>query len=396
MTNTNNLLTNIVFLFPCFCCLFWGVTLLCRWKQNLLPAKFGAIALLLMGISLLFRVISLTNIHSAYPILETFCSLSFFSCIVLSVRTLTNETSLSPKYLLLFLPGLLIGGTLAFLYFFIEEEKIPFLMQDILFFKRRDTYPEGGYMMYFGIYRFVYKLIMILIAAATLLYARISIHRYRERLGTFFSSPEDKSLEQGQALMNFLFAAVLYSLFILEWEYLVYLEYYTVIGLCLFFWGCALFYLGYHLSLLRYTAADFAREQDQVDWSTIRWEEQEDDDPDQWSRIRQKILPVFDQLMDEEHLFLRPNLRLDDVAQKAQTNRNYISILLREEHQCGFPEYINRRRIEYARYLIHLHPNLTQEQIAERCGYIYTSSFSRIFKQYTGTTFREWVKTERK
>jgi len=343
------------------------------------------------------------DIHSIYPVLEVFCTLSFFSCVVLYVRTLTNETPLSPKYLLLFLPGLLVGGALAFFYFFIEEEKIPSLMQDILSFKRGETCQEGIYMIYFNTYRHVYKAVLILMATGTLLYAWISHNRYRERLETFFSSPDGKSLEQSQALLNFLFAAVLYSLFILEWEYLLSLESYILISICLVLWGCALFYLGYCTALLKYTATDFARELEQVDWQA--WEEQEEqeeegdtaqiDDQEQWNRIRQKLLPEFNRLMDEEHLFLQRDLRLDEVVHRTQSNRNYISILLREEHQCGFPEYISRRRIEYAKLLAHHYPELTQEQIAEKCGFTYSSSFSRTFKQYTGTTFREWVKSER-
>lgn len=396
------MLIHTLFLFPCFCCLFWVVVFLCRWKRILLPARFGAIALGLMTISLLFRGLSLTtlDIHSIHPASEAFCTLSFFSCLFLYVRTLTNETPLSPKYLLLFLPGLLVGGALTFFYFFIEEEKTASLMRDILSFKRGETCREGLCMIYFNTYRYVYKATLIGMATAVLLYAWISHNRYRERLETFFSSPDDQSLEQSQALLHFLFAALLYSLFILEWEYLLSLESYILIGLGLVLWGCALFYLGYHTALLKYTAADFVRELEQVDWQA--WEEQEEedetariDDQEQWNRIRQKLLPEFNRLMDEEHLFLQPNLRLDDVVHRTQSNRNYISILLREEHQCGFPEYINRRRIEYAKLLVHHHPELTQEQIAEKCGFTYSSSFSRTFKQSTGTTFRQWAKSER-
>jgi len=325
---------------------------------------------------------------------------------ILCIKTLTHETPLSWKDLLLFLPGLLIGGLLAFLYIYLDEEKISsHILQNTFGFKPERIVREGLYNVYFSTYYYVYKIVMILMVSGVSLYAWISLNLYKERLESFFSSLDSKSISQAQALLNFTFVTVLFFFFFFRWEYLAYKENYIVIAIGLFLWGCALFYLGYHLSLLKFTAADFARELELSDQKALQREalqqEKQDFDPgqtkdqEQWSRIRQKLLPVFNQLMDEEHVFLQPNLQLDDLAHKAQTNRNYISIFLKEEHQCGFSEYINRRRIEYAKHLIQLNPNLTQEQIAEKCGYTYTSSFSRIFKQYTGSTFREWVKSKR-
>lgn len=391
------------FLIPCLCCLFWVVVLLSGWKRSPRPVKFGAIALVFMGISLFLRVISLTPqyYHSMFHLFEIGCLLSFFSCIILSIKTLTHETPLSRKDLLLFLPGLLTGGVLAFLYLFLDEEKISTqIIQDTIVFKPERKYREGFYIVYFYIYRYAYVIEVILMANMTLLYAWINLNRYKERLESFFSSLDGKSITHGQAVIYFLFAAVPFSFFILKWGYLAYKENYMLIGICLFLWGCALFYLGYHLSLLKYTATDFARELELSDQKALQREKQDNDpaqtnDQEQWSRIRKKLLPIFNRLMDEEHLFLQPNIRLDDLAQEAHSNRNYISILLKEKYQCGFSEYINRRRIEYAKLLVHHDPELTQEYIAEKCGFIHSSSFSRAFRQYTGITFREWVRSSR-
>jgi len=300
-----------------------------------------------------------------------------------------------------FLPGLLTGGVLALSYIFLDEEKISSqIIQDAFVFKPERKYHEGLYSVYFYIYRYVYIIEVILMANMTLLYAWINLNRYKERLESFFSSLDGKSITQGQAVIYFLFVAVLFSFFILISGTQANRENYILIGIGLFLWGCALFYLGYHLSLLTYTATDFARELEQSD-QKVRLRGKQDSDPpetndqEQWIRIRKKLLPIFNRVMDEQHLFLRPNLRLDDLAQEAQTNRNYISLLLKEEYHCGFSEYINRRRIEYAKLLMRHDPELTQEQIAEKCGFIHGSSFSRAFKQYTGTTFREWIKSNR-
>lgn len=94
-------------------------------------------------------------------------------------------------------------------------------------------------------------------------------------------------------------------------------------------------------------------------------------------------------LLIEQEVYLKKNLRAEDVAIMIHTNRTYISKLLKEEFECTFTDFINRKRIEYARKLMHENPRLSQEEIADKSGFTHTSSFSRIFKQYTGTTFRQ-------
>ncbi|MDF9830440.1 helix-turn-helix transcriptional regulator [Parabacteroides sp. PF5-6] len=120
-------------------------------------------------------------------------------------------------------------------------------------------------------------------------------------------------------------------------------------------------------------------------------EEEEDNHPNTYL----KLLPEFNRLMDEEKLYLHPNLRIEEVAHLLNTNRTYVSRLLREEYNNGFFEYINLRRITYAQERMNTDPDLTQERLAIESGFVHASSFSRVFKQCTGMTFRQWQKTKR-
>ncbi|MDF9831365.1 helix-turn-helix domain-containing protein [Parabacteroides sp. PF5-6] len=105
-------------------------------------------------------------------------------------------------------------------------------------------------------------------------------------------------------------------------------------------------------------------------------------------------LPMeFDRLIYQEKIYLKKNLNREEIAKRLQTNRTYISALVREEYQCGFSEFINRLRIEHAQELMHQHPELNQEELAAQTGFTHPSAFSRTFKQYTGTTFRQYQKS---
>ena len=90
------------------------------------------------------------------------------------------------------------------------------------------------------------------------------------------------------------------------------------------------------------------------------------------------------------------NFSPDSIKSSMKKNRTYISRLINQEYQCSFSDFINQKRIEFAQELIHTHPELTQEQIAEKVGFTHASSFSRAFKQQVGQTFREWYKNNQK
>lgn len=90
----------------------------------------------------------------------------------------------------------------------------------------------------------------------------------------------------------------------------------------------------------------------------------------------------LEQLMIQERVFLRQDLRLDQVAQMLGTNRTYLLATLRNEMGMTFKEYINRQRIAYAEELMRRAPNLPKGEIANQSGYNTPSSFYRNMKAY--------------
>ena len=65
-----------------------------------------------------------------------------------------------------------------------------------------------------------------------------------------------------------------------------------------------------------------------------------------------------------------------------------LSRLVRKMTGCGFTEYLSRLRLERARDLLE-ETNLTVDEIADQCGYRYTSYFIRKFRdEYSESPFR--------
>ena len=87
-------------------------------------------------------------------------------------------------------------------------------------------------------------------------------------------------------------------------------------------------------------------------------------------------------LMDEKHLFLQPNLKINDLANMLNTNRNYIYNAINQGIGLSFAEYINKKRIEYAVRLIDQNREILLTDVAIKSGFASTSAFYRNFKLY--------------
>jgi len=88
-------------------------------------------------------------------------------------------------------------------------------------------------------------------------------------------------------------------------------------------------------------------------------------------------------------LYLQQNfafpLTRESVADHFHLSPGHVSRLFRQEGLTGFNEYLNRVRIDRAKFLLRKH-SLTLEEIARRCGYSDSAYFCRVFKRFTKQT----------
>lgn len=105
------------------------------------------------------------------------------------------------------------------------------------------------------------------------------------------------------------------------------------------------------------------------------------------------LISRFQHLMMDEELFLHPRLTLNDVADRLNTNKTYVSKMVNNTYNLGFPELINTLRVDYAEQYILNHREAKQNEIAERCGFLSASSFNNTFKKVTGMTPKVWIST---
>ena len=115
--------------------------------------------------------------------------------------------------------------------------------------------------------------------------------------------------------------------------------------------------------------------------------------PTESSQVLDRIDQLASELrkyMEEDMAYLQPDISIDKVSAKLGTNRFYISRLVNVEQSMSFRDYVNSLRIEHAKVFMSAHPEATQEQIAEECGFSSASYFNRKFKQITGRSPQDW------
>lgn len=114
---------------------------------------------------------------------------------------------------------------------------------------------------------------------------------------------------------------------------------------------------------------------------------QDDNISRQYPELEERIRLHF----EEPRVFLRPKLKLGDMASQIGTNRTYLSKYLNETRRMTFYEYINALRLEYATQLLNS-GNDDLNVVATHAGFNSYSTFRRVFTAKYGYPPSEYKK----
>ena len=102
---------------------------------------------------------------------------------------------------------------------------------------------------------------------------------------------------------------------------------------------------------------------------------------------------TLEKIVEDEQLYLNPDLSLANLTARIGTNRTYLSDYFCNVKRITFYDYINSLRInKMSTRLMAEHPEYTLDYIASLSGFNSMSTFRRAFRKYTGMNpgrFRE-------
>ncbi len=96
------------------------------------------------------------------------------------------------------------------------------------------------------------------------------------------------------------------------------------------------------------------------------------------------------QQMEQNRLYLNSELKLADMATALGVTPRTVSDCINQCKGCSFPQWVNTYRVEHAKRLLSLQPDIKIVTLCMESGFSNEATFFRIFKSLTGMTPREW------
>ena len=105
----------------------------------------------------------------------------------------------------------------------------------------------------------------------------------------------------------------------------------------------------------------------------------------------------MESLLDEEKLYTIPDLSINTLAKKLNSNRTYLSKAINSVSGKTFNEFINEYRIAEAKRLLYSKDSelITIEAIGNKAGFNSKATFFRVFKSISGVTPNYFLKNVR-
>lgn len=106
------------------------------------------------------------------------------------------------------------------------------------------------------------------------------------------------------------------------------------------------------------------------------------------------LMERISQLMESEQLYLRNDLKLQDIAAELGISHRVVSKCIASKSGCtSFSQFVNGYRVEHAKNVLCSHPDKKMAAVCMESGFANETSFFRTFKSFTGMTPREWLQT---
>jgi AraC-like DNA-binding protein len=154
-----------------------------------------------------------------------------------------------------------------------------------------------------------------------------------------------------------------------------------------------LIYIGWPVfSIVLYSMGYMGLRQKAVNPFFDKTENISDRSEDQTSGAQQKLLKKLQVLFKDEKIYLNSQLTIFDVVQALGTNRTYISSVINQHYNQNFSYFVNNYRIEELKRVYLMHPDYTNETLAQYCGFGSLNSMKRAVSSKTGMSVTEWKK----
>lgn len=387
--------TSVIILFGYFITLFWLALYLLEWKKFTYTKKIWFVALIFMSCYLYTTAYYWQpgrdyRTYCILDVIDTFAILSFIPIVYFYIHEATGDKSpVFWKMALMFAPALVCSISITIIFLQVGGDRSPAFMQSIIEGTTETNQDLIPYRQaYYWFSDIGYRFSMLVLALIVAIYGIVRVRNYNNALNAIFANRKNFSIFHHWYALLTMIAFLFFIVFGNLANYTLYVKHDMWVPILMILFTLILFKICFHIQNTKYTGLVLTEEmldeeQDAFDYEKMKTLYIE---PSEY----QKLVVAFNKLIDEDKIFLKVNLRLEDVVVALKSKRAYISRIVMQEYNTDFWTFIDRKRIDHAVELLEDDPTLLMNTIALMCGFPDIIVFSHAFYHFKGTSFTYW------
>lgn len=375
------MIRTIILLLPIYVALFWSVALAGNGKKRSTPRKFlGKFMLfpLIIFISHLFYFAPYPEIYPWFDVILQYASLMAFPIYYIYFRLLTVDDKFSIKAhgRFLIIPTLIV---VIYAVGVLLTPKIEF--RTWLF--DQNAYPDSLHIKFLNVMRFIIRIIYLIQVVVSVTGNYLLIREYSSKAEQYYSDLQDGKYNNAIMLNRsiIVFGLVAFIFILVGRQYLMEQNIMIDVGWIVF--SVMLFIIGYMGIKQKPINPTYDLETDMK----VRNDEIKQL-PDSQKIILNKLIMEFAQ----KKIYLNSQLNILDVVQAIGTNRSYISAIINQQYHQNFCAFVNSYRLDELERIMSNQHDVSNEILAERCGFGSVISLKRAVSAKTGMSISEWKK----
>ena len=367
------MILNLAISLPLITCALFSMLILLEWynrqlrEQHTLFAFMLTATLLYVGHYIYFN--RAADLLPLSDILYVSANLTVYPLYLIYIIRLTSKWR--AVYWLMLLPGLLAIMATGTGYIFMTDEEDRMFVHNYLY---HNSQAELTDMALFQAYiRQFCKLVFAIEVIATVVIGSMMIRRYDRMVDEFYADTDDKSMRNIQSILYLVLTIAVLSFIVNIIGRARFTDHEIILTTTSLMFSALLFAIGYEGLHRHFSIIDMRTNKEQVS---------NDDSAALKDAVNRSMTERIIALVENDKIYLQPDLKLDDLAQMMHTNRTYIYQAVNQQMGISFNEFINRYRIAHAKRLMASDPTLSMNDVALHSGFASLSSFYRNMKKY--------------
>lgn len=367
------MILNLAISLPLITCALFSMLILLEWynrqlrEQHTLFAFMLTATLLYVGHYIYFN--RAADLLPLSDILYVSANLTVYPLYLIYIIRLTSKWR--AVYWLMLLPGLLAIMATGTGYIFMTDEEDRMFVHNYLYHNSQTGLTD---MALFQAYiRQFCKLVFAIEVIATVVIGSMMIRRYDRMVDEFYADTDDKSMRNIQSILYLVLTIAVLSFIVNIIGRARFTDHEIILTTTSLMFSALLFAIGYEGLHRHFSIIDMRTNKEQVS---------NDDSAALKDAVNRSMTERIIALVENDKIYLQPDLKLDDVAQMMHTNRTYIYQAVNQQMGISFNEFINRYRIAHAKRLMASDPTLSMNDVALLSGFASLSSFYRNMKKY--------------